>query len=142
MSNIIIRGSGVLIVAKKTQRILLLLRAGSSFENCWGLPGGKLEPNETLLMSARRECLEETKYSLDIHNMLPIDFFVSYDGKFEFATYLYIIEDEFIPELNHESKGFMWVNLGTIPKDIHPYSFKFLKSKTTIENITQKVKDA
>jgi 8-oxo-dGTP pyrophosphatase MutT (NUDIX family) len=36
----------------------------------WGLPGGKVEPNESLKQAATRECFEETGYS--VGDLIPV----------------------------------------------------------------------
>lgn len=47
----------------KKLQILLLNRATYPFKNCWILPGGFCQPNETVEDTARRELLEETNVS-------------------------------------------------------------------------------
>lgn len=53
---LILVGAGVLILDEQ-QRLLLLRRTDNA---CWGIPGGALEPGETLEAAARRETQEET----------------------------------------------------------------------------------
>lgn len=45
---------------------VLLLRA-SYGTGAWGLPGGALEPGETIHEALRRECLEELGLAVEIH---------------------------------------------------------------------------
>lgn len=42
------------------RNILLIKRLNPPYQDLWALPGGFLEPNETLLEGAERELLEET----------------------------------------------------------------------------------
>lgn len=54
---------------------------------CIGVPGGKLEGNETPAEAAIRECLEETGYFVEILDMEPyID--LSSNGKFVMHVFL------------------------------------------------------
>jgi ADP-ribose pyrophosphatase YjhB (NUDIX family) len=60
---ILMVGSGVLI-EDADQRLLLLKRSDNQ---CWGLPGGAVEPGEEIEQAARREILEET--GLEVHDL-------------------------------------------------------------------------
>ncbi|MFS2041695.1 NUDIX hydrolase [Agrobacterium tumefaciens] len=42
------------------KRILLVQRANPPDEGCWTLPGGRVDPGETLELAATREVFEET----------------------------------------------------------------------------------
>jgi 8-oxo-dGTP pyrophosphatase MutT (NUDIX family) len=53
---LIMVGAGIL-VTDKSGALLLGLRTDN---HCWGIPGGAMEPGETLEETARRETLEET----------------------------------------------------------------------------------
>lgn len=57
----------VLVLRWHTQRLELLLiqRARDPFAGAWALPGGFIEPDETLMASAQRELQEETGLMLD-----------------------------------------------------------------------------
>ena len=45
--------------------VLLIKRARAPYANYWTLPGGKLEPGETIEACARREIIEELGIALD-----------------------------------------------------------------------------
>lgn len=57
------------VVLDDQDRVLLMRRSG---EGTWGLPGGGLEPGETWQQAARRECLEETGWDIDLHDLLGL----------------------------------------------------------------------
>lgn len=53
--------TGVHVVCSRAGRVLLLRRAGTGFfDGLFSLPGGHVEPGESVLAAARRELREET----------------------------------------------------------------------------------
>lgn len=53
-----------IIIDKKTKsQILLIKRLNDPYKNCWALPGGFIEMDETLEESVIRETMEETSLS-------------------------------------------------------------------------------
>lgn len=68
--------SDCVVLARKTggRRAILLIRRGNHpFKNCWALPGGFLNPNETAEQCALRELAEET--SLEADRLVPLGCF-------------------------------------------------------------------
>ena len=64
-------------------KILLAQRKkGKALEFKWELPGGKLEPNETLEECLTRELIEELNLAVDIKQ-----YFMKYDHKYEFGNF-------------------------------------------------------
>ena len=116
---------GVIFCAQDTNRHLFLLRNNkSSFE--WGLPGGKIEPGETLRVALERECNEEISFWPANAKLFPIEQFTSNDAGFVYHTFYCIIPTEFIPFLNHEHVGWSWVANTTYPKPLHRGLFNTL----------------
>lgn len=115
-----IKAAGALIISRSTQRYLFLLRDDDTYSNTWGLVGGRVENNEQIIDCLHREIIEEIGKIEDIIKIIPLDLYTSQDEKFEYHTYACIVEKEFIPDLNHEHKGFCWTTLDGIPKPIHP----------------------
>lgn len=110
--------SGALFYAQKTKRFLFLHRTQGKRKDMWGLVGGTNEGSETPWEGLRREIQEEIG-SVSIKKTIPLESFVSNDSKFQFHTYLAIVEEEFIPNLNNEHDGYAWVSFGKWPKTLH-----------------------
>lgn len=110
--------SGALVYALNTKRFLFLLRARGRTKGLWGLVGGTNEGTETPWEGLRREITEEVG-PMDIKKTIPLETFVSNDSHFLFHTYLCLINDEFIPQLNDEHSGYAWVEFGNWPKPLH-----------------------
>lgn len=54
------------VVVDDAGRLLVVLRRNQPSQGCWSVPGGRVEPGETLPTAARREGLEETGLDLAI----------------------------------------------------------------------------
>jgi 8-oxo-dGTP pyrophosphatase MutT (NUDIX family) len=105
-----------------------LLRNAIRHSDSWGLVGGKVETDETVIQGLHREIKEEIGSTISYKKVIPIEQFTSDNGKFVFHTFLIPVEQEFVPELNHEHRGYCWVHLKDHPKPLHPgvwRSFKF-----------------
>jgi len=63
-------GVGVVII-NKSDEILLVKRGNHPNKGKWTIPGGHLEPGETIISAAKREIYEET--GLKINNPVLID---------------------------------------------------------------------
>ncbi len=112
--------SGGLFLAKDTKRFLFLLRTQGKTAGTWGIVGGKKEPSDiTVLDILKREITEEIGVSPEIQKVVPLELFVSNDQHFQYNTYVLIVENEFIPNLNKEHSGYAWCNYDTWPKPLH-----------------------
>lgn len=138
---------GAIFLSKKTGRMMLNLRSDSStYSNNWGFVGGKIEKYESPIQSLYREIQEELGNSVpQMIDIIPFDVFSTKNGKFKYYSFVIIVEDEFIPELNHESAGYSWVKIGNWPKPLHPgakstlYNTNIVKDFTSLwESITNK----
>ena len=118
MNNI---SAGVFFYAKNTQRFLYLLRTDSKNPGNWGIPGGKIENGETLLVGVSRECQEEIGYFPENPKLVPIQKFVN--NTFTYHTFFCKIDEEFTPVLNEEQCGYAWVGDNQYPKPLHPGLF-------------------
>ena len=118
MNNI---SAGVFFYAKNTQRFLYLLRTDNKNPGNWGIPGCKIEEDETLLEGIIRECSEEIGYFPNNPKLVPIQKFVN--NTFTYHTFFCSIDEEFIPILNYEHCGYAWVGDNQYPKPLHPGLF-------------------
>lgn len=123
--------SGGLFLSKKTKRFLVLHRSGGKTNGTWGIVGGKNEPHDlTPYDGLRREIKEEIGFMPKIEKSIPLEQYISKDEGFHYHTYVLLIEDEFIPVLNHEHTGYAWVDNLCWPKPLHSGLKTTLSSKT------------
>ncbi len=115
-----LKAVGVWFRSSVTGRFLYLLRNDVKHPSTWGLPGGKIEAGETLLGGMERECIEELGSFPEYQRLIPLEKFTSADGSFSYHTWVCIIENEFVPVLNHEHMGYAWIDAGTFPRPMHP----------------------
>jgi len=112
--------SGGLFLAADTHRFLLMLRTHSKTAGCWGFVGGKKEPSDTTPFDTlKREIEEEIGPSPQIKKIIPLELFVSNDQKFQYNTYVLLVDTEFIPVLNQEHSGYAWCEYDNWPRPLH-----------------------
>jgi 8-oxo-dGTP pyrophosphatase MutT (NUDIX family) len=100
---------GALIIAKSTGRILIVHRSLMVKEPLtWGIVGGKLDigDDNTIQDAIIREIEEELDYS---GNIILIPSYIFKDKNFEYHNFIGLVEKEFEPILNWESKDYKWV---------------------------------
>lgn len=111
---------GAIFASTKTSRVLLNLRAPhKTHSQQWSLWGGMVEQNEQPKDALLRELTEEMGFVPEIEKLYPFDVYQSKDKHFKYYSFVAVVEDEFIPELNSESCGYCWINLGEWPKPMH-----------------------
>lgn len=124
--------AGAIFLSRKTQRFLFLLRTQGRTADTWGIAGGKKEPGDTTPYDALlREIQEEIGFLPVIEKTIPIEWYSSNDELFYYNTYVLLVEEEFIPKLNHEHSGYAWVTMDKWPKPLHQGLKTTLHSKTT-----------
>lgn len=113
---------GAIFMSISTGKVMLNLRSeGVTYSNYWGFVGGKVEINETPIEALHREIQEEMGLHVpEMLDIIPFDVFTTKNGRFKYYSFLVLVQDEFVPELNDESNGFAWVKMGMWPKPLHP----------------------
>lgn len=130
------QGVGALIYSKSTKRFLFLLRDGTKYAGSWGLVGGKINEGERVIEALHREISEEISVDLTTNKLIPIETFTSNNHRFVYYTFLISVDEEFVPTLNDEHRGYCWVNLEDHPRPLHPGVWQAFKFKAVIDKIS------
>ena len=130
-----IKASGALFLSVETKRFLFLLRADDTYTNTWATVGGRAEKKESIIESLSREIREEIGFLPIVRKTIPIDLYISNDNRFEFHTFICLVDKEFIPLLNKEHKGYAWTDIESFPILLHPSLFNALKSNELNQKI-------
>lgn len=134
-------GVGALIYSRSTHRYLFLLRNKQRQNGFWGIVGGKVEADETVIQALVRETQEEIGIDCSTRKFIPLETFTADNKKFVYYTFLVTVEEEFVPTLNSEHRGYCWVELNDHPRPLHPglwrsFNFDIVKKKIkTLEAI-------
>ncbi len=96
--------AGLLFLAKKTKRILLV-----HSDQKWTVP--TFARKSVLLQDA-----EELLNSYSKGRILPIELYLSEDKGFEYGTYVCLVNEEFLTEAN---ETIAWCSLNDLPKNLH-----------------------
>lgn len=128
-------GCGALIYCTRTHRYLFLLRKNGKYPDTWGLVGGKIENGETIFEGLQREIREELGGQIKDAKIIPIEKYTSDNGNFTYQTYLIKVDEEFVPELNDEHKGYCWVQLEDHPKPLHPGVYRTIRFQANQDKI-------
>ena len=128
--------AGVLFLARDTGRCLLQLRnSDKRFKHTWGFWGGMMEKGETPFESIQRELQEEIGFVPDLQKLNPIDIYQSRNKQFYYYSFVYVTDTEFHPELNAESAGYAWVDIGVWPKPLHQGAYNTLMRNGGVEKL-------
>ena len=127
---------GALFLSKSTSRYMFVLRNGARYNSMWAFVGGKVEKNETEYSALQREIQEEIGFMPLVLKTIPVEKFTNSKNNFTNSTYVCVVEEEFIPKLNNEHKGYAWSKLDSWPKPLHPGVFTTFQ----ISEIVTKIK--
>ena len=140
MTKIENTSAGVFFYAQNTNRFLFLLRSDEKNPGNWGIPGGKIEKNETLLSGIERECLEEVGFFPLEAKLVPIQKFVNHT--FTYHTFFCVLREEFMPRLNEEHSGYCWIDPEHYPKPLHPGLFNTINFDVVQNKLKELIKKA
>lgn len=95
----------------RNARALILKRGPTApwHPNLWNFPGGRLDPGETYLEAAVRECFEETQ--LQARNLQLCHRYTHED---RWTLRVFACEAEGQPQLNYEHTEFQWVSIDDV----------------------------
>jgi 8-oxo-dGTP diphosphatase len=130
--------AGIFFYTENTKRFLYLLRSDEKNFGSWGIPGGKIEKEETLLEGLYRECTEEIGFFPIDAKLIPIQKFVN--NSFVYHTFFCAVKKEFIPILNDEHLGYSWIDSSVYPKPLHPGLFNTVNFDVVQEKINALIK--
>ncbi len=120
---ILLVGAAILVIDSHN-RLLLMKRSDN---RCWGIPGGSVEPGETLEIAARRETYEETNLEIDELSLFGVfsgpEFYYKYPNGDETynVTAVYLSRTwRGEVRLNEEHTEWRWFAIHEIPDDLSP----------------------
>lgn len=103
-----ILAAGVLFVTPEGEVLLVRRTAEGDHEGEWGIPGGKLEGDETPEQAARREAEEEVGWADDAVSLT--EWTRQRRDGVDFTTFLAKVKVKFDPRLNGEHDAWRWVD--------------------------------
>ncbi|MDH1468839.1 NUDIX domain-containing protein [Shewanella sp. GD03713] len=91
---------------------VLLLKA--NYGNCaWGLPGGALEPGETIHEALLRECQEELGLAVNVHYLSGVYYHSAYQSQ-AFIFRCEFASADAVIRLSHEHSEFAFHDIDTL----------------------------
>lgn len=113
------------------REVLLIKRKNDPYKDCWALPGGFMDINETTLQCAKRELKEETNYDCkeDDLFLLSIADKVDRDPRGRTISAVYLLEDWHSKEelqnlvAGDDASELKWFKVSSIMKKEVPLAF-------------------
>ncbi len=116
---------GAAILVFDSQNRLLLMKRSDN--RCWGIPGGSIEPGETLEIAARRETYEETNLEIDELSLFGVFSGPEFYYKYPNGDETYNVTAAYLSHawhgevrLNEEHTEWRWFAIHEIPDDLSP----------------------
>ena len=101
---------GVIILHRKTRKVLILQKHNGK----WDLPKGHIEPGESFLEGAIRECYEETGLDVDDGSLDVFPYtYISLPSKKWLRFYLGFTRDSDVIIQEEEHAGYRWASIDT-----------------------------
>jgi 8-oxo-dGTP diphosphatase len=108
----------IIVENKGDYFILLIERANPPFQNCWALPGGYLDMEETLEEAAHRELIEETGLNVEtLHELKSFSGLYRDPRERTITIVFYAIIEGICPQLNagDDAVKAEWFPLDNLP---------------------------
>lgn len=86
------------------------------------------------MQALAREIVEEIG-TTNYRKVIPLEHFTSDNAAFEYHTYLIPVDVEFVPNLNHEHRGYAWTHIEDHPKPLHPGVWRTFNFQSVLEKI-------
>lgn len=129
------KGVGGIIITKKTNRVMMVLRSEQETNpNTWTFPGGRVEQDETPSDALIRELKEELQL-IKIEKILPLHRYQSRTRDFIYDTFIVVVNTEFVPILNWENSGYTWTHLRGLPSPLHPKTRQMISSARIVQKV-------
>lgn len=127
------KGVGAIIVSEGTGKVMTVLRSSSeTHPNTWTFAGGKVEKDEHQIDALKRELKEELQLT-KIQKIIPLHRYQSRSKDFIYDTFIVLVKDEFVPELNDENSGYAWTDINWLPGPLHPKTRQMISSSRLID---------
>lgn len=110
--NTTYRFSGHAVITDSENRVLQLKQTYT--DKRWGLPGGGIEPGETIYEALERECLEELGIKVEIVSLTGVYYHRSYNA--QVCIFKCKINDKDVITLSEEHSEYKWFEVEELSK--------------------------
>lgn len=102
----------------KNFELLLIKRKHEPFENCWALPGGFMEMDETIEQAASRELQEETGLKINSLKQFKTYSSVNRDPRGRVVSVIFygFVDENQLPKAGDDAAEVKWFDISDLPK--------------------------